>query len=59
MTIEIRELVIEAKVSESRSPSIPWRSGNPECDREEEARWVALISRQVMERLREEQGRRL
>ncbi|MGK0602879.1 DUF5908 family protein [Yokenella regensburgei] len=59
MTIEIRELVIEARVSDSQTLSQPWASGNPERDREEEARWVELITRQVMEQLREELGRRL
>lgn len=59
MTIEIRELVIEARVNDSQTLSQPWRSGNAERDREEEARWIALISRQVMEQLREELGRRL
>lgn len=59
MTIEIRELVIEARISDSQAASPPWRSDNPLRDREEEARWVALISRQVMEQLREELGRQL
>lgn len=59
MTIEIRELVIEARIHDSNTASQLRRFDNPEYDREEEARWVALISRQVMEQLREELGRQL
>ncbi|MHA1066703.1 DUF5908 family protein [Enterobacter ludwigii] len=59
MTIEIRELVIEARVSDSQSPTQPWCPGNRERDREEQAKWIALISRQVLEKLREELGGRL
>ncbi|WP_455872283.1 DUF5908 family protein [Serratia proteamaculans] len=59
MTIEIRELVIEARVTDSQSPSQPWRGHSPEREKEEEARWIALISQRVIEQLREELGRRL
>ncbi|WP_415869209.1 DUF5908 family protein [Burkholderia ubonensis] len=56
MTIEIRELVIEARVSEVGESSPPWLVRSVSQKREEEARWVALISQRVLEQLREERG---
>ncbi|WP_157639499.1 DUF5908 family protein [Burkholderia ubonensis] len=57
MTIEIRELVIEARIGGAgvSSPSCLVHSVSQK--REEEARWVALISQRVLEQLREERGR--
>ncbi|MBV8042103.1 DUF5908 family protein [Pluralibacter sp.] len=59
MTIEIRELVIEARVSDASGSSAPWRERRTDRDKDEEARWIALISQRVMEQLREEWGRYL
>jgi hypothetical protein len=55
MTIEIRELVIQAKVtaSEDDMPTSPLSPGNgPEC--REEERLIQTITRRVLEQLREE-----
>ncbi|WP_369679028.1 DUF5908 family protein [Burkholderia ubonensis] len=57
MTIEIRELVIEARVNEAGVPSPPWLARGVSQKREEETRWVALICQRVLEQLREERGR--
>lgn len=59
MTIEIRELVIEARIVDGNGSSSPWREHRTDQDRDEEARWIALISQRVMEQLREEWGRYL
>lgn len=56
MTIEIRELVIEARVNDANGSSPPWQERRLEQDKDEEARWIALISQRVMEQLREERG---
>ncbi|MNJ37769.1 hypothetical protein D3C77_326010 [compost metagenome] len=57
MTIEIRELVIEARVPETGNAA---PSSQVQCvaqNIEEESRWVTLISKRVLEQLREERGR--
>jgi hypothetical protein len=56
MTIEIRELVIQARVtaSEETAPASPFRSRAQE--KAEEARWVEIITQRVLEKLREEGG---
>lgn len=59
MTIEIRELVIEARISDANGSSPPWREHRTDRDRDEEARWIAHISQRVMEELREEWRRYL
>lgn len=56
MTIEIRELVIEARISESEYSSTVSLAEEIAKNREEEARWVELISKMVVEHLREERG---
>ena len=55
MTIEIRELVIQAKVvaGEERLPSATRGIAQQKAD---EARWVELIAQRVLEKLREEGG---
>lgn len=57
MTIEIRELVIEARVTDVGGHSQSSLAYNVAQTKEEEARWVALISQRVLELLREERGR--
>lgn len=56
MTIEIRELVIQASISENGNTleKRPLRTIAQEVD--EEARWIERISRRVLEQLREERG---
>ncbi|QWZ75381.1 DUF5908 family protein [Enterobacter roggenkampii] len=56
MTIEIRELVIEARISDSEGSSTKSLAEEIAKNREEEARWVELISKMVVEQLREERG---
>jgi hypothetical protein len=57
MTIEIRELVIEARVTETGTSSFSSLAQSVAQTKEEENRWIALISKRVLELLREEQGR--
>jgi Family of unknown function (DUF5908) len=56
MTIEIRELVIQARVtaSEEIAPILPPRSRAQE--KADEARWVEIITQQVLDKLREDGG---
>lgn len=56
MTIEIRELVIQARVSapEEAPPRAPVRSIAQE--KADEARWVEIIAQRVVDKLREEGG---
>lgn len=56
MTIEIRELVIEARISDSEGSSTKSLAEEIAKNKEEEARWVELISKMVVEQLREERG---
>lgn len=55
MTIEIRELVIRAKVtaSDDGMPAQPLSPGDGQ-ERLQEERWIRMITRRVMEQLREE-----
>lgn len=56
MTIEIRELVIQARVTapEEVPPCIPVRGIAQE--KADEARWVEIIAQRVVDKLREEGG---
>lgn len=57
MTIEIRELVIKAELTNENITSQRIRSS--QLDKEEEARLISLISKQVLEQLREDRGREI
>ncbi len=54
MTIEIRELVIQAKIvpSEMEKTIIPVRSIAQE--KVDEARWIEMVAQRVIDKLREE-----
>ncbi|EPG9313724.1 DUF5908 family protein [Serratia marcescens] len=52
MTIEIRELVIEARIRDGTSGD----ETSPQGD-DDVARWVELVTRQVLDTLREQQER--
>ncbi|WP_225923246.1 DUF5908 family protein [Pseudomonas farris] len=58
MTIEIRELVIQARVTSPESTTTPLVATLPQLGHPERARLVAEITRAVLEKLRSEQGRR-
>lgn len=57
MTLEIRELVIEARVIDDRadSGSVPAVPGNTE---EAMAHWMELVTRRVLDALNEQRERR-
>ncbi|WP_421215159.1 DUF5908 family protein [Aeromonas jandaei] len=57
MTIEIRELVIKAELTNENITSQRIRSS--QLDKEEEARLITLISKHVLEQLREDRGREI
>lgn len=56
MTIEIRELVIQACVSETGHAPETRPSRTLAQDMDEEARWIERISQRVLEQLWEERG---
>lgn len=57
MTIEIRELVIEARVTDAERGQQSSLAYSVAQKKEEEARWVTLICQRVLELLREDRGR--
>jgi len=57
MTVEIRELVIQARVSSPGGDSEPAPMRGVAQEKASEARWVELIARRVLELLREEGSR--
>ena len=54
MTVEIRELVIQATVSMPDETATPVQSGGNARQRIEEERWVQAVVQRVLEKLREE-----
>lgn len=57
MTVEIRELVIQARVTPGSAEGAPAPSRSIAQSRAEEARWVELVARRVLELLREQGSR--
>ena len=55
MTIEIRELVIQARVAAGEERQSITQRGIAQ-QKADEARWVELITQRVLEKLREEGG---
>lgn len=58
MTIEIRELVIQARVTSPENTTAPLVATLPQLGHPERARLVAEITRAVLEKLRNERGSR-
>lgn len=56
MTIEIRELVIQATISETCNTPEKRPSRTIAQEMDEEVRWIERISQRVLEQLREERG---
>ncbi len=56
MTLEIRELVIEARVVDDASPGQKAPRG-PGMSVAEQARWVELVTRRVLDALHEQRER--
>lgn len=56
MTIEIRELVIQATVAPAPGVGVPAQGRSVAQEKTDEARWIETIAQHVLQKLREEEG---